>query len=372
MKFGGIELKRRIVLGASILGVGAIIGGIIYAGNQPDTAGPAQESVMSQVFVGGDLHTLTSLGSDLYVTGHQGAGVTSDDGASWLTIDSLANADVMGWSKTTTSLLVGGHSGLFQSTDGGLTFAKVKFYGDISDVHSIGAFGNTVYLASPQIGLLKSTDGGQTWFLRNGDIGQGFMGSMLVDPTNPDRVFAPDMQTGLVTSSDGGSTWKSVGGPAGTMSIAWNSMNTEEFAVIGMGGSATSNDGGRTWSSRTLPQGASAIAFSADGKKLHVAVHIGLNAQVFTSTDNGMSWNAPVASTETYNAPSTMDPNMPGMDHSQTSTGPLTESRPIALTLGIFGVGSTGVLLSAFATRRKDRLRNIAKRKDRVRNSEKK
>lgn len=357
-------MKKRIALGASILGVGAIIGGILYAGLPQDERATLQKSTKGQIFVGGDLHTLTALGRDLYVTGHEGAGRSSNQGVSWSPIKSLANTDVMGWSKTTTSLLVGGHEGLYISSDGGSTFSKVKFFGDISDVHSIGAVGDTVYLASPQIGLLISNDGGKTWSLRNGSIGQGFMGSMLVDPANPDRIFAPDMQAGLVTSSDGGSTWTSVGGPTGTMSITWNPTNIQEFAVIGMGGSAISKDGGRNWSSLNLPIGASSIAFSSDGKKMHVAVHVGVNAQVLTSTDNGVSWNAPIVTGETKNYPKAMDPNMPGMDHSQTSNEPLTTPRPIALTLGVFGISTSGVLLSAIATRRKDRLRKLTKVKN--------
>lgn len=347
-----------MVLSAAVLGVGLIIGGVFYMNNQSGNSPTASSSNKSQVYVGGDLHTLTAVGGQLYVTGHEAAGVSADGGKSWMSIPSLNNADVMAWSKTSTAFLVGGHSGLFRSTDGGATFTKIAFYGDASDVHSIGAAGDTIYLGSPQIGLLLSTDGGTTWKLRNKEVGQGFMGSMLVDPTNPQRVIAPDMQTGLVTSNDGGVTWTSLGGPTGAMSVAWNPINFEQIAAIGMSGGAISNDGGRTWEQLSLPQGASALAYSVNGQKLNVATLIGTNAQIFTSDDKGKNWNmASAMSTNSSDTP-TMDPNMPGMEHTDaTST-----KRPLAIVLGTFGLGTSSVFLAAGFLRRKDRARKLAKR----------
>lgn len=379
-------MNKRVLLGAAVLGIAAIIGGLFYLSNKPENSEQAGGSEISQVFVGGDLHTLTAIGDRLYVTGHEGAGVSADGGKSWLPIASLENTDVMGWSKTSTGFLVGGHPGLFQSTDGGATFTKIAFYGAASDVHSIGASGDTVYLASPEIGLLASTDGGATWLLRNAQVGQGFMGSMLVDPTNPQRVIAPDMQTGLVTSDDGGVTWRSFGGPMGAMSVTWNPMNTKQLAAIGMGGGAISNDDGRTWEKLSLPQGSSAVAYSGDGRKLYVAALIGTNAQISASTDGGKNWDAVSASTTTSDAASTMDPDMPGMDHGETAAKEdhgetaaeedhgetAAAQRPLALTLGVFGLGTLLVLLGAIVLRRRDRARNLAKKAARLGSSTRK
>ena len=121
-----------------------------------------------------------------------------------------------------------------------------------------------------------------------------------------------------------------------------------------------------------MPKGSSAIAYSEDGKKLYVAVLDGDNARVFTSADNGETWNSPVAQTESKNGSATMDPNMPGMDHSGTATGTASAQRPIALTLGIFGLVILAVLLAAIIIRRKDRLRNLRKKMARVGSTEKK
>lgn len=357
-------MNKRILLGASLLVIAMIVGGVFYLSNHSANSTTTSGSSKSQAFVGGDLHTLTFVDERLFVTGHEGAGVSTDGGRSWMPIASLSNADVMGWSKTSTAFLVGGHPGLFRSTDSGATFTKIDFYSDVSDVHSIGAVGDTIYLASPQVGLLASADGGVTWLLRNAQVGQGFMGSMLVDPTNPQRLIAPDMQAGLVTSSDGGITWTSLGGPTGAMSVAWNPTDREQIAAIGMNGGAISNDGGQTWKQLSLPPGSSAFAFSADGQKLCVATLVDVNARIFTSTDQGKNWNVASATTSNLSDAPAMDPNMPGMDHSQViETAP---QRPVAFVLGTFSLGTSAVLLGAGVLRRKDRAGNLAKKATRA------
>ena len=49
-----------------------------------------------------------------------------------------------------------------------------------------------------------------------------------------------------------------------------------------------------------------------------------------------------------------MDPNMPGMDHSESASAEvLTPKRPLTAVLGIFGLTSTLVLASAYYLRGK-------------------
>jgi photosystem II stability/assembly factor-like uncharacterized protein len=349
-------MNKRLGLGATVLGLGGIVGVIFYLSN-PTGAALAGPSDISQVYVGGDLHTLTSIGGQLYVTGHEAAGVSGDGGMSWMSIPSLNYADVMGWSKTSDQLLVGGHPGLYKSTDGGVTFTKISFFGDVSDVHSIGAAGKVVYLGSPQVGLLASADDGTTWKLRNQSVGQGFMGSILVDPANPQRLIAPDMQAGLVTSNDGGLTWKTFGGPAGAMAVAWNPRNVQEVSAIGMNGSAITNDGGQTWQPLSLPKGSSALTYSEDGKKMYVAILVDTNARIFTSENGGKNWAK--ASVTTLSGTTVMDPNMPGM--TQGNAMVVTRQRPVAFLLGTFGLATSSIFLGALVMRRNDRTQKLRK-----------
>ncbi len=145
-------------------------------------SGDGAGSAAATPYVGADLHVLASLDGNLSVGGHDGAAISRDGGQSWVALESLRGADPMGWAGTPGGLLVGGHPGLYRSTADSTTFTKVSTEGAVSDVHAAGAAGDAAYLASPQTGLMASDDGGRTWQPRNTQVGQGFMGTILVDP----------------------------------------------------------------------------------------------------------------------------------------------------------------------------------------------
>ncbi|MFZ2227296.1 MAG: hypothetical protein WA090_00480 [Candidatus Nanopelagicaceae bacterium] len=317
----------------------------------------------SEIYVGGDIHTLTVADSQFIITGHESAATSFDGGKHWEAIESLGGADVMGWTTGTQTVFAGGHLGLFRSQLGSSDFDRINFYEGLSDVHSVGASGQSVYLASPDIGLLASKDEGKTWTLRNPEVGRGFMGSMLVDLKNPLKVLAADMQQGSLLSLDGGKSWRSLGGPVGPMAMAWNPSNNSEIAVIGMGSAGLSLDGGDTWSDISVPSGAAAISFSQDGKRIYVASLRAPFASIFASSDRGENW-LPLGvageslefSGEADQLTNEMDPDMPGMDHSNSSDEHSEEpERPLAAALGIFGLASSFVISSAWVMRRKDR-----------------
>lgn len=343
-----MKTRRKKGLGLAII-VAIAFGGTsaAFADNPVKSSNP---STSHQIFVGGHLHTMTAMRDRLFVTGHDGAGMSDDGGKTWIPLTSLKEADIMSWTSVASTILAGGHVGLFKSTDKGLTFKKVKFFGSATDVHAIGASGKVVYLGSPQVGLLISNNGGNTWKVRNAKIGQGFMGSMLIDPKNSKRIIAPDMAQGLVTSTDGGLTWSGFGGPPGPMAVAWNAKNQNDIAAIGMMTSGFSSNGGKTWTEMSVPNGAAAIDYSSDGKNLLIAALVGTKAQIYSSANQGKSWQES-ATSPALKKQIAMDPNMPGMAHST----PTPTNRPVALTLGTFGVGTSAVFVSAIFLRKKDR-----------------
>lgn len=280
--------RRWLAAAAGVAAAAAVAGGIYTLGRDEgtDDVGGGGDAP----YVGGDLHVLTGVDDRLYVGGHDGAAVSTDGGRSWAALESLRGADPMGWAQTADGMLVGGHPGLYRSTDDGATFTQVSGDGAVPDVHALGAAGNTAYLASPQAGFLASSDGGVTWQSRNTQVGQGFMGTILVDPANPQRLIAPDMANGLVTSSDGGATWSRLGGPGGAMAVAWDPTNIDRLVAVGMADSAISTDGGRTWSPFPVPNGTSAATFSPDGETLYAAALDGDTATTYASTDAGETW----------------------------------------------------------------------------------
>ena len=269
---------------AAALAVVAVVAFLVLGGGDgdgEDSAAPV---------VGGDLHTVTTVGDALYVGGHAGVAVSRDGGRQWQQVPSLEGADAMGWAQTSGALLAGGHPGLFRSTDGGASFAAVTGDAAVPDVHALGGAGDTVYVGSPQAGFMVSEDGGQSWETRDAGAGRSFMGTILVDPTDPQRLIAPDMSSGLVESTDGGRSWTRLGGPEGAMAAAWDPTDVDRIVAVGMTDSAISTDGGQTWAPLPTPSGTSAVAFSADGTTLYAGVLDGEVAVVSSSSDGGRTW----------------------------------------------------------------------------------
>jgi photosystem II stability/assembly factor-like uncharacterized protein len=248
-------------------------------------------------FVGGDLHSLVmapGATSRLYVGGHEGVAVSADGGQTWRQVQSLGGADAMGWAFTAQRVLVGGHPGLFVSDDGGRTFRMDNDGLPATDIHALGTGAGVIYAASPQLGVFASTDGGSSWEVRTDQAGQGFMGTILVDPGDPEHLVAPDMQAGAVESSDGGRSWRVLGGVPGAMWVSWDPAKMDWIVVSGMGQAAASQDGGRTWAPLMVPEGSSVVEIDArDTDTLFAGVLDGTEAVVWVSRNGGSTWSRP-------------------------------------------------------------------------------
>jgi len=282
------QRRRRVRWSAVALAAVVAVAGIAFLVARVGATSGQQGAAT----VGGDLHSIATVGDALYVGGHAAAAVSQDEGRTWRQIPSLDGADAMGWAVTKDAVLVGGHPGLYRSADGGLTFIRVTGAAAVPDVHALGGAGATVYLGSPQAGLLASTDGGQTWQVRNPEAGRSFMGSILVDPKNTDRLIAPDMSGGLTTSTDGGRTFNALGGPIGAMGAAWNPTDTSKIIATGMNGAAKSVDGGANWQEVDVPQGTSAVTYARDGRTLYAGALDGRTARTYRSANDGATWDA--------------------------------------------------------------------------------
>lgn len=275
----------------SWVGVGAVLAVAALVILLPNRG--EQRAAGAEPYVGGDFHSLVVDASTgrLYVGGHGGVARSEDAGKTWVQVASLDGSDAMGWAFTDGAILVGGHPGIFVSTDGGATFEQRNEGLPATDIHGLGTDGTTVYAASPQAGIIASTDQGQTWEVVTDGAGQSFMGRILVDPENPERLIAPDMQAGAAESTDGGRTWTTLGGVPGAMWVSWDEADTDHLIVTGMGMAAESTDGGETWSELEVPSNASLVEIDpTDLGTLHAGVLEGETAVVWRSTDGGKTW----------------------------------------------------------------------------------
>lgn len=130
--------------------------------------------------------------------------------------------------------------GLVRSTDGGQTWSAVSLAGEV-DFHALEVSAGTVFgLDAGRQVLRASTDGGATWQDRAAlpalDI--------AVDPREPASVLAT-VRGGVSASHDGGATFMSPTGPQLAF-VSW----APDGAVYGLGldgGLHASEDAGLTW-----------------------------------------------------------------------------------------------------------------------------
>ena len=215
--------------------------------------------------VGADLHAVSDIEGTIFVSGHTASAARAPDGR-WRPIASLNGIDAMAWTQTPQGILVAGHQGVFSSVDGGSSFTRSNLNLPATDVHAIGASGQTLYLASPTAGLFGSQDAGNTFRRISGDT--AFMGSIAVDPRDPRWAIAADINLGAVMTTDGGRTWRRLNSPGRAVAVAWNPRNRRDIALATATGVSRSLDGGAHWAPSRPVQEPATVGFTPAGQLL--------------------------------------------------------------------------------------------------------
>lgn len=263
---------------------------IVFLATRPG----APEGPSATALTGGDFHSMIVDPENIdrvFAGGHTAVSVSTDGAKTWREVDSLENADAMGWAFTDEEILVGGHPGISVSPDGGKTFRQDNQGLPSTDIHALGGGGGMIYAASPQAGVFASTDGRKSWEVRNPRAGRSFMGRILVNHQNADHILAPDMGGGVAESRDGGRTWKDLGGVRGAMWVTWDQSQPSRIVASGQDRAVLSTDGGASWESLDVPEGVQIIDMApTDSDLLYAGRHDGEKVTVFVSRDGGRIW----------------------------------------------------------------------------------
>ncbi len=171
--------------------------------------------------------------------------------------------------RTPWSMSSGGPgSGLYKSTDGGVTWAAITGHGlpttvlgKIGVAVAAGTRGQRVYalVEAEQGGLFRSEDGGANWTLINPEhllySRAWYFTKIYVHPTKPDTVYV--IGNSLWLSTNAGQTFARVAIPGGDNHAMWiNPANPSRIIEGNDQGAVLSVNGGATWDKRNnLPIG---------------------------------------------------------------------------------------------------------------------
>jgi photosystem II stability/assembly factor-like uncharacterized protein len=170
--------------------------------------------------------------------------------------------------------------GLIRSADGGRSWQPVSLLGE-ADFHVLRSQGDTVYGFNGLTGaLMVSRYGGRGWVEQQPP---GPMLDLAIDPTDPAHIVA-SVEAGLVESRDAGRSWRPLASDRLGL-LAWPKREQLYF-IDGSGRVSLSGDGGRSWR-ETGSNDARPAAFAAADDDLYAALPDGT---VQRSSDEGASW----------------------------------------------------------------------------------
>lgn len=200
--------------------------------------------------VGRDAMSLEwGLDSTVWVAGHEVLSVSSDGGGTWTAVRprGLPSLDVHAFTidaadRRNMYAAVAGE-GLYRSTDGGATFARVSRVvgGDLASLALTRA--GELLGADARRGLLRSVDGGRTWEVV---IPTPLVG-IAIHPEKPQAVLAAG--PGVLLSADGGQSFQQVlDVPPGVGPVAWAPSNSDVGYAVGLDGVLyRTADAGQSW-----------------------------------------------------------------------------------------------------------------------------
>ena len=293
--------RRRLVV-ASAIGALVVAAGVIYLvqdGGGPATVAAGSGKGLPPVeFETGVVH-VHGLGVDpadgvLYAATHSGLFRLPTSGAA-VRVANRAQ-DTMGFSIVGPRTFIGsGHPdfreddvrppllGLLESTDAGESWKRLSLHGK-ADFHALHAAHGQVYGYDSTSQTFMVSKDRTRWDLR----AKLPMRDFAVSPSRPDTVLATT-EHGLARSTDGGRSFEQIGGPPGLAVLAW----VESGSLYGVSFDGTvhhSADGGLTWRGRGVVGGqpeAIALDVRSGIDTLYVAV---AERGILASADGGKTF----------------------------------------------------------------------------------
>jgi photosystem II stability/assembly factor-like uncharacterized protein len=283
----------------------------------------------------------------LYVGTEAGIFKTNDGGASWHaasmglfdreTAQERENRFALGYvdalfvdPRDPKTLYAGTEEGLFRSTDGG-----AHWQSSLTDVGPVAALAfdptsaTTLYAGTEPAssitsgsGVFKSTDAGHSWSLL-GLAGRSVC-ALAVDPKRPNTVYAATSTGSMFRSADGGSSWRAIGSHPSSFGMLMDPENPETVYASEGDRIFKSSDGGGTWRTLNVGRRAAMLGFDPRTSTTLYARDLGRpvdlpGAGILVSTNGGVTWGDLSAGPTTVSVQSLIaDATSPGVAYAAT------------------------------------------------------
>lgn len=229
---------------------------------------------------------------------------SSDGGASW-TLTAVPAVPVRGLAVDPLSPVIvyagTGLVGVLKSTDAGDTWAAANTGLTALDVHSLvldPSSHATLYAGTGQGRIFKTTDAGSQWAPLY--AGSSPISTIAVDPVLPSRLYAGSLASdgGVLKSTDSGNTWAPANAGLTALDVATLAIDPAAvetlYAGTISGGVFKSTDCGGSWSRASTDRGSPSVFGLAIHPVAHATLYAATLAGITRSTDAGLTWRSTV------------------------------------------------------------------------------
>ena len=256
------------------------IGSIDVADSDPNTiyVGTGSDGIRSNVITGRGVYRSTDAGktwrlTGLWQTGQIGAVVVHPTDPRIVFVAAIGQA-----------FAPNAERGVYRTLDGGGTWQQVLFISDSTgaadlelapdnprEIYATMWRGErkpwTIISGAREGGIYKSTDGGDTWAKLGGGLPAGLFGKadLAVSAADPNRVYAlieaPAGEGGVYRSDDRGATWRLMSTQASLLDRPFYYTNLDadptnaDRLFVNSTSFFESPDGGKNWQRRSVPHG---------------------------------------------------------------------------------------------------------------------
>ncbi len=231
---------------------------------------------------------------NLHVAGRAGVYTSCDNGNEWTaTIAARVPALSVHVSPTDPDLILYGVSpGVYISRDRGFSF---EFRGSSisGSVFAVTTGRDGRYYAGSSTGVYVSENSGINWSLLPGSPSGYTIQSLLVDPENPNVIYAANDGDGAFRSTDGGVTWTELSNLQWIWQVhelVFDPGNSSTLLAASADGIWRSADGGDNWTQETATGQIRDLAF--DPQNPLNAYAVSRAEGVLRSTDAGTTWQS--------------------------------------------------------------------------------